>query len=253
MELVVLGSGAFAPARDPRRVRNPSGYAVRLGRELILFDLGFGNLRQLARAGLDPAEITTVFTSHRHPDHCGDLPALLFFLRYERPPRRGDLTLFGPQGFARFVGGLQGIWKPWLGPRDYDLRIREVKSGELIVANGWRVTTLAVPHPTPALAFRLESKGRSFVYSGDTGYSDALARFASGCDLFLLECTVSDREPLPAQHLTVSEALKLVKASGCRRAVLTHLSPESEAALSRRRLGPRVRLARDLLRVRMVR
>ena len=71
----VLGSGAFAPGPGERgrRVRNPSGYAVETPRGVVLFDLGFGNLRQLYRAGLESRRVTHAFFSHRHPDHVGDL------------------------------------------------------------------------------------------------------------------------------------------------------------------------------------
>ena len=77
-EFVVLGSGGFSPAKAGQGTqRNPAGYAVRLKDEVVLLDLGFDKLRQLARAGLDPDAVGTVFFAHRHPDHVGDL-ALLF-------------------------------------------------------------------------------------------------------------------------------------------------------------------------------
>lgn len=245
----MLGSGAFAPARNPKKVRNPSGYAVRLGRRLILFDFGFGNLRQLARAGLDPVGISDVFLSHRHPDHAGDLAALLFYYRYDRKPKSKTLRVFGPRGLKSFLKRLGSAFHPWLEPRGYALKICELRPGEGVHGPGWSVASIESQHNTPSLSYRLSAGGKSMVYSGDSGYDLKLAEFARDCDLFLLECTLADRERYK-WHLNASQALQLVQDSRCRKAVFTHLSEGSQAGLIRRKgPGKRVMLAEDLMRV----
>lgn len=250
MEVVILGSGCAFPARVPAAVRNPSGCCVVLDRGgVIVFDLGFGNLRQMARAGLSPADVTDVFFTHRHPDHVGDLAALLFRARYEAGPRRGRLRLWGPRGFARHVERLRRAHSPWLEPRGYELLVSEVSPRRSVAGARWQARCHPVVHPTPAVAYRLSYKGKSFVYSGDTGFSPTLAHFASGCDLFLLECTLDERQP-SVDHLNAPAALAIMGASRCKRGLLTHLSEASELAL--RRLLPQegtVGLAEDLLRV----
>ncbi len=249
MEVVILGSGCAFPGRNAHAVRNPAGVAVALERGVLLFDFGFGNLRQLARAGLDPGDVTDAFFTHRHPDHVGDLAALLFLLRYDVKPRRGRLRLWGPRGFSPFVDRLLAAHKPWLAPRGYKLEVREVSRRAGATGASWRVSALPVPHPTPAVAYRLSYKGTSFVYSGDTGYAPGLAEFASKADLFLLECTLPEREPA-VDHLNPPVALALLGASKCKRGVLTHLSERSEQQL--RAVLPekgRIELASDLLRV----
>lgn len=227
MELVILGSGASAPARTGP-VRNPAGSAVRVDSGILIFDLGFGNVRQLARAEMDFADVTDVFLTHRHPDHVGDLAALMFLLRYERQPRAKKLRVWGPKGIVEFWGRLEKAYEPWLTPRGYKFEIAEVTSGGKISGEGWTVAAAKVPHPTPALAFRLEERGKSFVYSGDTGPSDSLAKFARDADLFLLECTVPSPNHTTG-HLSPTDALALIEASSCRKAMLTHLSTESAA------------------------
>lgn len=256
MELVVLGSGCFtwrSPPPGVRRtvVRNPAGYAVRLGRgrQILLFDLGFGNLRQLSRAGLDPAEVTHVFLSHRHPDHVGDLAALLFYFRYDRRPAAGRLRLYGPRGIRSFVERLARAHHPWVRPRGYSLSVEELEERSVTRGEGWRVLAREVPHTTEALAFRLESAEGSLCYSGDTGYDPGLARFAAGVDVFLVECTLPESSRSPG-HLKASQAVELGRLSGARRVLLTHLSPASERALAGLKSGGRVRKAADLLRVR---
>ncbi|MBI3553734.1 MAG: MBL fold metallo-hydrolase [Elusimicrobia bacterium] len=249
MELIVLGSGASFPAFG-EQVRNPAGYAVKLGGDILLFDLGFGNLRQLFRAGLDPARITDLFLTHRHPDHAGDLAALLFLLRYDAKPRSGRLRIWGPRGVRKFVDGLSNAYAPWLGPRGYELDIRELAAGATAKGRQWGLSCLSVPHPTPALAYRLLYKGRSLVYSGDTGFSVELVSFAAEADLFVIECTVTGgAEALEYGHLTPELALATLEASGCRRGLLSHLSPASAKKAERLLRGRKIRLAQDLMRL----
>lgn len=252
LELTVLGSGHYAPQRGAA-VRNPAGYAAVCGGELLLFDLGFGNLRQLARAGLDHAALTDVFLTHRHPDHCGDLPALLSVLRVLGGPRSGRLRVWGPAGTRGLVEGLCAVWSPWLEPKSgWALEVREFGDGDEAAGADWVVEALAVPHGVPALAYRLTRGASSLVYTGDCAYDERLVHFASACDLLLVEATCCADDAL-AGHMTAREALALASASRCGEALLTHLSAASaeEAARLLRRGRVRASLARDLLRRRI--
>ncbi|MFH2204608.1 MAG: ribonuclease Z [Elusimicrobiota bacterium] len=256
IELHVLGSGSFAPSAPGQavrkdEVRNPPGYALRLGRETLLFDFGFGCLRQLVRAGLNPDEVSHVFFTHRHPDHVGDLPALLFYYRYDGKPYRNKLQVYGPRGFRNFVKHLTKAHHPWLRPRGFQLGVTELEEPALVKGGGWQVRCREVPHTTEALAYRFESAGRSVCYSGDTAYDEGLAGFAAQADVFVLECALADDQRTDG-HMRVSEALELARRSRAKRVLLSHLSPSSDRALSRRLAGERkIRKAEDLLRVRI--
>lgn len=249
-EFVVLGSGGFSPAKAGQGThRNPAGYAVRLKDEVVLFDLGFGNLRQLTRAGLDPDAVGTVFFTHRHPDHVGDLAALLFRWRYEGGPRKGKLRLFGPRGFKSFVGRLERAYHPWLKPRGWTMTVEDLADRATVKGEGWKAAAREVPHTTEALAYRLEAGGSSVVYTGDTGWDAGLARFAEGATLFAVEATLHDDERMEG-HLRVREALDLGAASKAKTVLLTHLTPRSEKGLSRRLESvPGARAAEDLMRI----
>lgn len=251
LTLHVLGSGAFAPGPHERgaRVRNPAGYALESSKGVLLFDFGFGNLRQLYRAGLGSRRVTHAFFTHRHPDHVGDLAALLFHLHYDAKPDGGTLEVYGPNGFRAFWQRLRRAYAPWLEPKGFRLVVRELAPGSQVEGPGWRVSCRAVPHSTPAIAYRLDSPSGSFCYTGDTGYDPAVAAFARGVDVFVLECTLPDRARYRG-HLRVCEALRLAKASRARRVLLSHLSEES-AKEARGRLTGGIRLARDLQRVRL--
>ena len=86
------------------------------------------------------------------------------------------------------------------------------------------------------------------VYTGDTGPSDALARWARGCDLLLAECSLPDTQAIGI-HLTPSQAGALAGAAAARRLVLTHFYPAIEgtdpASVAARAFGGEVLAAND--------
>lgn len=247
LELTVLGSGGYAPGRG-KTVRNPAGYAVRAGDDVVLLDLGFGNVRQLARAGILTEEVSDVFLTHLHPDHCGDLPALLFILHGETKPRSQRLRVWGPAGTRAFVSALLRAWTPWLDPRGFALEVRELAGGGEALGIGWVVEAHSVPHTAPALAYRLSRGSASVVYSGDMERDPDFPRFAAACDLLIIECS-SDSDDVRAGHLTARQALELSREAGAGKTLLSHLSDASACEAARLIAGdPCVALAKDLMR-----
>ncbi|MBI4052083.1 MAG: MBL fold metallo-hydrolase [Elusimicrobia bacterium] len=251
IELIVLGSGAFAPSHDPRELRNPSGYALKLPNEILLFDFGFGNLRQLVRAGLKPSQISHLFITHRHPDHLGDLAAILFHFHYDTLPKNRKLTLCGPKGFRKFFKNLQKAHAPWISPKGYHLTVREMNDNSQLKTRNWQLSSLSVPHSTEAVAYKFEGYGKSFCYTGDTAYHPRIAQFAQGADLFALECTLPGPRAKHG-HMTAAQAIRLAKESRASKALLTHLSEESLKTLKRLSLkgnGTRLLIASDLQKI----
>lgn len=256
MELLVLGSGHFT-APDPRwsgaTVRNPAGYALHIDGEILLFDLGFGNTRQLARGSWDYLDVSHVFFTHHHLDHIGDAASLLFGYRYGPKPRGGTLDLYGPYGFRDFNKRLRKAHGTYVEPEDYRLKIHELREGAAVKGRGWRVSTLTVPHSTDTFAYRFEGKGKTLVYSGDLGFDERFIDFAQGADLLVLECTQPDDDPFRG-HLTTSESLYIAQETKAKKVVLTHLTHPSEMDL-RRQLGShpnaKIQIAEDLLKIKL--
>lgn len=72
-ELVVLGTASQVPTRT----RNHNGYFLRWEEEGFLFDPGEGTQRQMTFAGVSAPDITRIFVTHFHGDHCFGLPGVL--------------------------------------------------------------------------------------------------------------------------------------------------------------------------------
>jgi ribonuclease BN (tRNA processing enzyme) len=118
---------------------------------------------------------------------------------------------------------LVGAYGDWLIPKKYDLTVAETH-GEPIEGERWRVEVARAEHSDPAFAYRLEADGKSFVYSGDTDYSEEIIKLAAGCDLLALECSYPN-ELEADKHLTPRKAGEMAKRAGCRKLALTHIYP----------------------------
>ncbi|GGW76520.1 hypothetical protein GCM10010320_68260 [Streptomyces caelestis] len=54
-----------------------------------------------------------------------------------------------------------------------------------------RLTSRAAAHGVPAFTVRVETAGRSLVYSGDTAPCPSLTQPAEGCDVLLCEAEIA--------------------------------------------------------------
>jgi ribonuclease Z len=75
-----LGTASQVPTRE----RNHNGYFLRWDEHGFLFDPGEATQRQMLFAGIAASEITKIFITHFHGDHCLGLPGVLQRLSLDR-------------------------------------------------------------------------------------------------------------------------------------------------------------------------
>ena len=254
MDITILGSGTAIPMND----RGSPSLAVFIKNRAVLFDMGPGTLCRMARLGLGPERIETIFLTHFHPDHTADLIHFLFACRNpEILERRSPFSIYGPSGLQKFINALQTAYPGWLDFPNGLMKIVELPCTEhpWYSHTHYRVRTAPAEHTPRSLAYRLENaNGKSVVISGDTGYSEAIIRLAQGADLLILEAALPDNQPLKG-HLTPSLAGRMAHLAGVKRLVLTHFYPEclrtDIAAQCRRTWQGELTLAEDLLQIRI--
>ncbi|MEO8814589.1 MAG: cyclic nucleotide-degrading phosphodiesterase [Mycobacterium sp.] len=225
MRLTVLGcSGSVVGPDSPA-----SGYLVEApDMPPLVIDFGGGVLGALQRY-VEPG-LVHVLLSHLHADHCLDLPGLFVWRRYHprvatAPFEKG--LIYGPGDTWSRLGAASS---PYGGEIDDITDIFDVRTwttGEAVMFGPVTVVPQLVCHPTESFGMRItDPSGATLVYSGDTGFCDAVVELARDADVFLCEAswTHSDQRP-PNLHLSGTDAGRAAAAAGVRELLLTHIPP----------------------------
>lgn len=96
-KFIALGTASQVPTRE----RNHNGYFLRWGAEGFLFDPGEGTQRQMIFADVSASNITKIFITHFHGDHCLGLAGVLQRISLDRVPH--TVQIFYPASGERYV------------------------------------------------------------------------------------------------------------------------------------------------------
>ena len=228
MKLVVIGAGTALPTP----ARSPSCHLLDAGDRTIIFDMGAGALSRLGAAGMDYRDIDTIFISHLHPDHVLDIVMLLQATNATPEWNRSrPLTILGCRGLKEFLAQLMRIFRD-TEPETYRLDVIELDVGCHSIV-GLKVEVALTGHTSNSIAFRLESGGKIFVYSGDAADTQELASLARGADIFLCECSFPNGYTTD-DHLTSASAARIAHVASVKQLILTHTYPmtQHETALA---------------------
>lgn len=224
--VTVVGSGTLVPSGE----RSSPSHLVECGEVRLLLDAGPGAVHGLARHGAAWWKISHVVFTHYHTDHFGDLPHLLFALKWASPaPRTRPLHVLGPPGLLDRIEALRRAHGDFMVRPGFELAYEEVdRKGSWGGAEASpRLRFHPVPHTESSVAVRLELAGRTVGYTGDTGPEDGLGAFLRGVDLLISECAYPDPAP-PGQHLSPAAVAAMAVAARPGILVLTHMYPPFE-------------------------
>lgn len=111
----------------------------------------------------------------------------------------------------------------------------------IINMNGLVIKAVGVNHgPVPAVAFRIEYKGKSIVYSGDTSSAGSnMINLSEGADLLIYDTALATDTPASpefnifyALHTTPSRIGQVAHAAGVKTLALSHITPQTEGKFS---------------------
>jgi ribonuclease BN (tRNA processing enzyme) len=196
-------------------------------RSRFAIDFGASSLIALAQQGIEHNSIDAILLTHLHGDHCGGVPFLLvdamLAARRTRP-----LTIAGPPDLRRRMDAIREALFPGshvMIPR-FPLAWVEMEPGRACPVLDLVVTPEPARHTreTNPTALRVEVDGKVVAYTGDTEWTDDVARAARGADLLIAECYFHDK---PVKwHLNYPAIAALPRDLGAKRLILTHLGPE---------------------------
>lgn len=219
MRLTILGSGTVVPDG----ARNSSGYFVESGDARIMMDCGAGTVHALARYNLPWERMTHLFISHFHADHVGELASLFFAFNYGmRCERTEPLTVIGPRGLDRVMSGLKQAFGENLFAPKFPVSVRMLAPGERAELSPESTLSVAkTPHTEESLAVRIETGDSSICYTGDTDYSEEVAKFFDKTSLMISECSFRERRE-GVRHVSVKDVARMASLASASRLVVTH-------------------------------
>ena len=248
-KITLLGTGTPAPSLT----RQGSGYLFEVADDLIVMDHGPGAHHRLLESGHRAVDVNHAFLTHLHYDHCMDYARLVLQRWDQGADKIPDLQVYGPAPIARMTDLLfspEGVYGPDIRARiehqssidQFTARggkaprkrpaphVREIKPGDVIQGNGWKVTVGQAHHVQPyleCLAFRLDAPDGSVCYTGDSGAHDDIVELARGCDVLIhMNHYFSGTAPSPAYRAACGnhkDNALTAKRAGVKTLVLTHL------------------------------
>lgn len=241
IEILFLGTAAGPPLRQDRS--EPSTLLIVGGRPYLI-DCGIGTMQRMLEAGIASESIKTIFFTHLHADHdlgLADVMANDFF-RLNAASSSASIDIYGPSqtkelvdaafhyitmGFRAFAAEPGAIRAGLVnGELKSPFMAHEIQGTGLVYQDdNIRVTAaenshyVLMPaqarHQMKSYSYRIETSHGVFVFTGDTGPSDAVVELAKGADVLITE--VED----------LNQTAKFVSSF----AAQNHWSPERAAAM----------------------
>jgi ribonuclease BN (tRNA processing enzyme) len=267
----VLGSGG--PELQDKRAS--SSYLVwEDGQAKALIDAGGGSALRFGESGAQMSQLDVIFFSHFHVDHSGDFSALIKSSWFEE--RKNPLPIYGPPGndfmpstrefVSDYFGDKHGVYRylsELLEPDEdgsYKMQPHNVEAGPTPIAvfhnADLAASAVRVIHGGfPALAWRIETRGKVIVFSGDTnGEGAGLVKLATDADLFIAHNAVPEGVTGVERNLHMPPSVigQIAQEAHVKKLVLSHRmlrtlgkEAQTESEIRKRYAGP-LQFANDL-------
>lgn len=229
IRVTCIGSG-----NPPVRMRQAaSSWLVELGNgENFIFDIGGGTVLNLWSLGIPMAKLDKLFVTHTHLDHVGGILPLYDAMGWARntPLRVWGASGHDPTlGIAHFCKNIEeasnwhttskkgyipsGGMSIEVNEFDYSKFSKDNPRQEVYNHNGVVIYAFPVDHLLEgAVGYRLEWKGLSFVYTGDSEPTSFEAEQSKGVDVFAHELFIDAPTFAKKNNMPVQVAENVVSA-----------------------------------------
>jgi ribonuclease Z len=138
----------------PNTKRNQHASFLKWDNEGFLFDPGEGTQRQMIFSGISATEITKIFITHFHGDHCLGLASILQRLSLDRVQH--TVQIYFPASGCGFFENIKGV------ASYYDVAFIEARpideDGVIYADDNLVITTKRLQHTVETFGYRIEEK-----------------------------------------------------------------------------------------------
>ncbi|VAW93448.1 hypothetical protein MNBD_GAMMA22-731 [hydrothermal vent metagenome] len=269
LSVMVLGSGG--PVAKASGRASASYMIFTDGNPRVLMDVGGGSFQRLAASGFNINDMEYFLLSHLHLDHTGDMSSIIKTIYFHNPlartRRSNPIHIYGPtndpqnndysatidyadahyaapDGTERYLTNFvrqitQGTSRFNYVAHNLNATVQGAAIEEVLRTNdGLVITAIAVTHGTvPAVAFRVEYKGNSIVYSGDTSSaSDNMITLAQDADILIYDTAITDTLPpspfFRSLHTTPTRIGQVASQANVKNLILSHITPITEPRIA---------------------
>ena len=212
-KLIILGTSTNIPDAT-----HENTHMVLVGADrMVLIDGPANPFSRLLQVGLDPKSLTDIVVTHFHPDHAGGIPLLLMALGLNG--RETPLNLYANQHcMSRLLRNLEDYdWEKWLKLEINMVEISDTERYQVLDCADLKLFSSPVKHFVPTVGIRIETPGKTLVYSGDTAPVSSLDRLASGAEIMIHEAGGESEG-----HSSASQAGEAAQRSGAKELILVH-------------------------------
>lgn len=261
-KLITLGTrGGPLPTKD----RAQSSNLLVVNGTLYLIDAGDGVTRRIVQSGQDFRKVGKIFITHPHSDHTAGLATLLVSQwEYQRAEPtdiygggvealvKGALAYLTPNAEIRWAEGKQRSMEATFHGHDVSAGVI-YKDANIVVTAAENTHFNFQPGTPPygkykSFSYRIETPQRTFLFTGDTGPSDAVTALAKGADVLVTETTsvedvievfkrtgawqakTEDEQKgwirhMQEEHVSPKDIGEMATKAGVKTIVMTHLGP----------------------------
>ncbi|WP_420635518.1 ribonuclease Z [Candidatus Palauibacter sp.] len=145
LRLTFLGTASSRPTVS----RNVASLALKREGRMFLLDCGEGTQRQMMRYGVG-FSLGDILITHLHSDHYLGLAGLLRTMSLQG--REDPLRIWAPRGAGDTLRALRDLGGDRLS---FEAPVRELRSGEAIEGDGYRLMAFATDHTRVSLGYAL--------------------------------------------------------------------------------------------------
>ncbi len=217
MKFTFFGTSHGLPEKD----RYCSCTMLETGEKKYIIDMGAPFADIAVRHGISCADISDIFITHAHLDHCGGLPIFMTLGKWHF--MQSAITAYLPD--KELLNAMKPLIEVRMDESNPNIKIRKYEAGEIFNDGTIRVTAIPTEHMKNvdrlSYAFDLEAEGKRILFTGDlTAEMNDFPQvaFENHFDLIVTECAHAPKETLE----------RILRRLDVEQVVIMHIYPQEK-------------------------